>query len=81
MKDRKPHNKNGPALIGANGDKFWYINDICHRENGPAKKYANGGKGWYYKGKYYGKDNDFTVKTWKEKVKYLKREEELEIFK
>lgn len=37
-------------------------------------------KSFYYNGGYYGSDNDFINKTWKKKVKQLKREEELKIF-
>lgn len=36
---------------------------------------------WYYKGKFYGGDDVFTNYSWKKKVKKLKREEKLRIFK
>ena len=57
-----------------------YKNGCLHREDGPAIKHENGGKSWFYKSKNYGSDNAFTNKTWKEKVKELKREDELKIF-
>ena len=60
----------------------FYKNGIYHREDGMAfiNLYVNE-KDWYYKGEHYGNNNDFTNKTWKKKVKQLKREEELKIFK
>ena len=50
--DRIYHRTNGPAVIGSNGTKFWYQNDLPHRLNGPAEEYYNGYKEWHYKGKY-----------------------------
>lgn len=86
-KDGKRHNENGPAVVCKDGAKIWYINGLRHREDGPAEEYINGSKGWYYKGEYCGAGseycgagNKFTNETWKEKVEYLKREEELQIF-
>ena len=76
----KLHREDGPAKEYADGDKYWFINGLNHRENGPAVEYKDGGKYWFYKGKNYGYDNDFTNKTWKEKVLELKREERLKIF-
>ena len=35
---------------------------------------------WFYKGEYYGGDNDFTNKSWRKKVKELKRKEILSVF-
>lgn len=72
MKDGKRHNEAEPAVIWKDGTKIWYINDLEHREDGPAIEYTDGGKHWYYKGNYYGKNNDFTNETWKEKVAELK---------
>lgn len=51
-----------------------------HREDGPALEYADGFINWFYKGELYGYNNDFTIESWKEKVKELKRAEELKIF-
>ena len=72
LKDRKFHNEFGPAIISKDGTKIWYINDLESREDGPSTEYTDGGKHWYYKGNYYGKNNDFTNETWKEKVAELK---------
>jgi hypothetical protein len=76
----KLHREDGPAKEYSNGTKIWYINGIFHREDGPACEYENGNKQWWYKDKNYGINNDFTNKTWIEKVEELKREEELKIF-
>lgn len=80
-KDGLLHREDGPAVEHASGHKEWLINGFNHREDGPAVEYADGDKCWFYKDKIYGYDNDFTNETWKEKVKEMKRKEELEIFK
>ena len=59
----------------------YFKNGKRHREDGPAVEHEDLRKSWYYKGKCYGIDFDFINESWKEKVEYLKREEELEIFK
>jgi hypothetical protein len=47
-----------PAIISANGDKSWYINNERHRENDqPAIIRANGTKHWYINNKYH-REND-----------------------
>jgi len=43
------HRINGPALIGYNGDKHWYVHGKCHRLDGPAREIDNQ-KQWFYKG-------------------------------
>lgn len=58
----------------------FFKNGLSHRKDGPAyinfhRKYNK--LWWYYNGEEYGRDNEFNVKTWKEKVQELK----LEIFK
>jgi len=46
-----------PAVEYSNGNKFWFINDICHRENGlPAIEYPNGYKAWYLNNVCYRRD-------------------------
>jgi hypothetical protein len=43
-----------PAMVWANGNKEWYINDNRHRENDlPAIIDANGGKYWYINGNHH----------------------------
>ena len=39
--------------IYADGEKYWYLNDLLHREDGPAVECANGDKYWYLNGERY----------------------------
>ena len=82
--DNNTHLKNANHIVIASGTAIiFYRNGKIHNENFYAKNYMDGGKAWYYKGKYYfGSNFDiaFTNKTWKQKVKEFKREEELKIF-
>jgi hypothetical protein len=47
------HRVDGPAIIWANGDKYWFINGILHRIDGPAIEWANGYKEWFINGKHH----------------------------
>lgn len=69
-------------VINTRQDIIFYKNGKCHNQYGPAHIYSNGEQQWYYKGDYcyYGSSNIFTNKSWKKRVKELKREERLEIF-
>ena len=58
---------------------FFMKNNIYHNINGPSS-ISDGYKVWYYKGVRHGINNDFTIKSWKQKVKQIKREEKLKIF-
>ena len=43
--------KDGPAVIYADGDKFWFRTGSIYRANDlPAIEYANGDKAWYING-------------------------------
>ena len=44
------HRENCPAVERANGDKFWYQNDVPHRENGPAVEWWDGSVEWWLNG-------------------------------
>ena len=48
-----------------------------HNDSYQAAIYQSGYKYWWYKDTFYGRNNDFTIKTWKKKVKEIK----LSIFK
>ena len=63
-KNGKYHREDGPAIEYANGNKEWYKNGKCHREDGPAVEWASGYKAWYLNNKCYGRNNDFTNKSW-----------------
>jgi len=46
-----------PAVVYANGSKFWYINGKIHRDNGlPAIEFSNGTKEWWVNDKRH-RDN------------------------
>ena len=80
FKDGYLHRKNAPAYYSLNECVEWYENGKCHREDGPATEHEGGGKGWWFKYEFWGKNDAFTVESWKEKVKELKRKEKLKIF-
>ena len=47
------HRTDGPAVIGSNGDKMWYVNGARHRLDGPAAEYfISGDNLWYVNGEY-----------------------------
>jgi len=53
LKTREKHKENGPAVIQANGNKYYYQNDLLHREDGPAIELNNGDKKYYQHGKLH----------------------------
>ena len=57
--------------VHANGNKFWYLNDVFHREDGPAIEYANGDKYWYLNGKLHREDGPAAEYTNGTKYWYL----------
>lgn len=67
--------------IDRDEDICFFKNGKKHREDGAAIIYYGGYKRWHYNGKYYGESDYFIYKSWKKKVKELKREEKLKIFK
>ena len=50
IKTADGHRFDGPAVIAANGDKYWYQNDRLHRLDGPAIEFINGNKEWFLNG-------------------------------
>ena len=54
--ERLFHREDGPAIIEANGNKFWYINGEFHREDGPARIFKNGREEWWLNGKLHRED-------------------------
>jgi hypothetical protein len=59
------HREDGPAIEGANGTKFWYLNGKCHREDGPAYEGADGFKWWFLNGIYL-TEAEFNARTKKQ---------------
>jgi hypothetical protein len=58
LTQKEPNDGDEPAVIYANGNKKWYINDKCHRDGDePAIIFANGTKHWFVTDKLH-RDND-----------------------
>ena len=82
------HRIGGPAVEEMWTHKY-YIHGLLHREDGPAIENASHDRGMFmFRGKDYGLFDEnkreyktLSIEEWKEKVKELKREEELKIFK
>ena len=70
----------GICKITSSGNIYHMKDGGVHNESGPALYNSSGWQSFYYKDKCYGNNTHFTIETWKEKVEYLKREEELKIF-
>jgi hypothetical protein len=60
------HRLDGPAYIGLDGVKCWWVNGLRHREDGPAVEYTNGTKYYYLNHKHY------TEQEWQEEVIKIK---------
>ena len=45
------HRIHGPAVIWADGEKWWIQHGQLHRTDGPAIEYADGRRSWYVDGK------------------------------
>ena len=71
---------NSGVVISTSNLISFYKNKKLHKKDSCARIYEYRFVDWYYKGAYFGGDDDFTNKTWKKKVKQLKREEKLKIF-
>src|SRR6056300_228359 len=56
------HREDGPAVVSADGDKEWYLNNKLHREDGPAIEYADGDKLWYLNGEHF-TEEEFNART------------------
>ena len=64
------------------GTIIFFMNGKFHNEKGPAIIYVLDSESQYYFNNIaYGYSFKFTNKKWKKKVKQIKREEELQIFK
>lgn len=69
-------------VIDYDGDFVFYKNSKYHREDGPSENIMSMESEYfchYYNDNYYGEN--FTIETWKQKVKQLKREKRMKIFK
>lgn len=71
------------VAIDIDNDFCFYKNGKYHRENGYTQLIKSKNFKdflYFYKDAYYGKNEDFTNKSWKKFVKKLKREEKLRVF-
>ncbi|TXT25655.1 MAG: DNA ligase (NAD+), partial [Rhodocyclaceae bacterium] len=46
------HRDGGPAVVRANGDRFWYQMGKLHRDDGPAVEMAGGVQKWFVNGEF-----------------------------
>ena len=51
------HRTDGPAVVYANGTKYWWQNGLRHRIDGPAVELPSGGKEWWINGKVLSEDD------------------------
>ena len=58
------HRIHGPAVVWADGEKWWLQNDLLHRTDGPAVE-TDGYKHWYLNGER------FTEAQWNERIKSM----------
>lgn len=56
------HNTEGPAVIYADGDRYWYALGKRHRDNGPAFVTVGSETSWYRRGLLHRTDGPATVK-------------------
>ena len=52
QRDSLEHREDGPAVIRANGDCYWFCLGKLHREDGPAVELVSGVKKWFLKGDF-----------------------------
>tara|TARA_R110002153_G_scaffold112287_1_gene254353 strand:- start:352 stop:738 length:387 start_codon:yes stop_codon:yes gene_type:complete len=57
------HNTGGPAVVHADGCKWYYINGKRHNANGPAVVYSDGSKRYYINDQLHNSDGPAIVKT------------------
>ena len=60
--DGELHRDDGPAVIYANGDKWWLQYSKLHRDDGPAWEYADGTNRWWLN------DNLLSFDEWLDQV-------------
>lgn len=48
--DGELHRLDGPAFVGSDGSKSWWLHGKCHRLNNPALIFTSGSKSYYQNG-------------------------------
>ena len=70
--DGQLHNPHGPAIVCANGEKWYYINGKLHNPDGPAVIWVNGQyKEYYIKGQRHNPNGPAIVRANGEKSYYI----------
>lgn len=64
------HREDGPAVVFAGGNQYWYKDGELHREDGPAAEYEDGDRAWYIDGKLHREGAPAVVYTNGDKVWY-----------
>jgi hypothetical protein len=72
--DGELHNENGPAIVCANGEKWYFINGKRHNPNGPAVVFPNGYKAYYINGERHNPNGHAIVHADGSKEHYINGE-------
>ena len=59
------HRIHGPAVIWADGEKWWIQHGQLHRTGGPAIEWSHGGMSWYLN------NERLTADQWNERIKSI----------
>ena len=59
------HRIHGPAVIWADGEKWWIQHGQLHRTDGPAIEWSHGGMSWYLN------NERLTADQWNERIKSI----------
>ena len=61
------HREDGPAIIWANGSKFWIVENKYHRENGPTIEWFEGDEvlySWHIRGERLSPEKEAVLNKW-----------------
>ena len=48
--ENRLHRTDGPAYLGVDGTKRWYVEGVLHRSDGPAEEWPDGSRCWHQNG-------------------------------
>ena len=65
------HNPYGPAIIDRNGNKYYYINNMCHRLDGPAIVYSDGHGSYFINSLFKGNTKEEFYENFYNDIEYL----------
>ena len=69
------HNPNGPAMVGADGSKYHYINGKLHNPDGPAVAWPSGHEEHWFNGKRHNANGPAVIYANSHKEYYINGEE------